>query len=84
MTNVADLGVQGKDHSEVPDDKSKESLGRECHRSKGRIHIGRHRSTFQVNPNIFNSFCNLNFFSLLDIVLRKINFVGQKDAKCPC
>ena len=26
MTNVADLGTQGKDHSELPDDKCKDSL----------------------------------------------------------
>ena len=37
MTDVTDLGVQGKDQSEIPDDKSKEPLGSECHGRKGRV-----------------------------------------------
>ena len=37
MTDVTDLGVQGKDQSETPDDKSKEPLGSECHGGKGRV-----------------------------------------------
>lgn len=32
MISVIDLGVQGKDQSEIPDDKRKEPLGSECHR----------------------------------------------------
>lgn len=32
MTSVTDLGVQGKEQNEIPDDTSKEPLGSECHR----------------------------------------------------
>lgn len=45
MTNVADLGVQGKDHNELPDDKSRDSLGSQCHRIQSQSHMEMHFST---------------------------------------
>lgn len=35
MISVIDLGVQGKDQSEILDDERKEPLGSECHGGKG-------------------------------------------------
>jgi len=79
----ADLGVQGKEQNEIPDDTSKEPLGSKCHRGWWQSHWN--PFLFLLNPNIFNSylFCNLNFFSLSDIFLRNINFAGEKDVKYP-